>query len=195
MSKRAAISMSVLASLFLSMGSALAHTSTVLDGDETPSPLDIVYARQSHGPDRSLAFKVGTYEEWSNEVVAGGSGWLGVAFDVDMAPNRQEDRVLFVSQEQGQLRGRLYKSESWIFPTPELVGEVEVARPDTHSFRAVVPRWMLGRKRDSFRWHATSSFEDESREGCEPPPEGQIVEGYHRGCSDWTRWRRHVEQT
>lgn len=165
---------------------ASAHTTTVLDPDDSPGPLDTVASRAKH--DTTFAtFKLITYETWSSDRVEGGNNFITIEFDFDA--DRQPDRCFDVTSPDGaSLVGQMYTVGCALVLGDPKGPPLPVARPDNHSLKAEIPRRLIGKDRRSYRWRTVTSFEAADYSGC-PKPESPPPESRYGVCKDFTRLR------
>lgn len=165
---------------------ANAHKQTTIDVDETPGPLDIVYARLRH-PEGRIAVRIGTYEAWDDGVLERSQTnerrFVAVEFDTRQDDGAQVERRVVVTTEGGELVARMYGPGGGD-PMEEPLAEVDVRRPEGHSVNVSFPARLLGRKTTSYEWWAVTSFEAPGDADC-PKPEGPYDGGYGQ-CSDFT---------
>lgn len=163
-----------------------AHTRTTIDVDETPGPLDIVYARLKHREGR-IAVRIGTYEAWDDDVLQRSQTnerrFVAVELDTRQDDAAQIERRVVVTTEDGELVARMYGPGAGD-PMGEPLAEVGVRRPEGHSVNVSFPARLLGRKTKAFEWWAVTSFEAPGDSEC-PKPEGPYDGGYGQ-CSDFT---------
>ena len=135
---------------------------TVIDPDDSPGPLDLVYAQQRSSNDgRTLIFRLGTYEEWDAPTVEDVRNfrWIGVFFTHHRTTDGEWFRKLILEQDEGELTAKVYgRSVGGRPPQSEpLADNLRVWRPDLHSISVRFPARLLGKK--PYRWAANSSFE------------------------------------
>lgn len=181
------------------IGSAGAHSQTVLDPDDASGPLDVVAARAKHrvleetvthpGAGRTtttLTFRLVTYESWSNEAISGHKRF--VAFEFDRDRDGDADRCVVVTEEgQPELSGKIYKGCEYV--TDQLTGAVSPSRPDDHSVRFSVEKRDLARRVKVLRWRVMTSYEQPGSKEC--APEHPQSEGGLGSCVDTTQWKLH----
>jgi hypothetical protein len=179
---------------------ALGHERTTLDADDSSGPLDVVLVRARHKtqtevtthPERSrrvteLRFRLVTYEKWNRSLLEGAKNFVALEFNLD-GDNRIE-RCLRVRNGRHELVGRLYRG---CYRRMKLVTSVSVSRPDKHTLVAAFDKDRLRKRLGSFRWRATTSFEDpDGAQGDACYPGTSPSEGPYGVCRDSTRWSPH----
>ena len=185
--------------LLVIQGSAAAHTTTVLDGDDSPGPLDAVAARHRDlRDDRTIRLKLVTYETWTYKAISG-NVWNFITFEIDLDRDDVADRCAVVrahTPTDGAALGYsvvVYRECTYFLD--EVIAEYgmdNIEIPDAHSIAVEVPRRVLvGKRADSYRWRAvTSHQDDQDGEGSCPPPNPHGDGGYGT-CTDVTAWKRH----
>jgi hypothetical protein len=190
--KRISLIVSVAAlSLVTLAGIGSAHTQTVLDGDDSPGPLDLVAARHRHvvhdtgaGRERLLVFRFVTYEGWSNDALNGPSNYVYIAFR-----DRERCIEIYLTPE-GALEGRMIHYGCRSIPGRPIGESIPVTRPDAHSARLALPKRLLGGDTSNYVWHIATSYEREGDPNC--PPSEQYSDRREGSCTDFTRWKRHT---
>ena len=138
------------------------HARLVTDLDDSPGPLDVVYAGQRATSD-TVRFRITTFERWPTSVLGGGYRWLGVFIRTSPSANpylRSWRKVFVTLEGDGDLRADVYGAGKGGAPDGKRrLGRGRVSRPDAHSVAIVVPQRLLGSDLSSLFWFASSSFE------------------------------------
>ena len=202
---RLSISLALVAVL---VAPASGDTQTVLDPDDTPSPMDIVATRHRHARRDTAAtpghrtrerlwFRIVTYEPWSYEAIDDHEQFI--TFEINEDRDDKIERCLVVRAHTPEDEGALGYSASIYerciyFDDDRLIasyGTEHVARSDSHSLSVHVPkRALLGKGGRSYRWRVATAFTDPNPgTSCsEPDPHG---DGGYGTCHDFSRWKRH----
>ncbi len=179
---------------------AAGHERTTLDADDSAGPLDIVAVRTRHKaqtevtthPERSrrvkeVRFRLVTYEKWNRSLLEGSKNFIALEFNLD--DDKRIERCLRVRNGENELVGRLYRG---CYRRMKLVTSVSVSRPDKHTLLTAFDKDRLRRRLGSFRWRATTSFEDPDGEESDPCWPGTFPnKGPYGACRDSTSWRPH----
>lgn len=184
--------------LFITASVAWGHTQTVLDSDDSEGPLDIVAARQAHEnvtwldaqgyPTEIVVVKVLTYETWDNDVIDQG-GHRFISFEFNLDKSQDIERCFVMNSNASETFGIMYKNCKY-FDDHSMGLAIPARRiADGHGIRGYFPRKWLGNK-ESFRWRAVTSYEQEGPPCAIPDPHG---DGGYGTCADFTRWKRHSD--
>lgn len=179
---------------------ALGHERTTLDADDSAGPLDVVAVRVRHKsqtevtshPERSrrikeLRFRLVTYEKWNRSLLEGPKNFVALEFNLD--GDKRIERCLRVRNGENELVGRLYRG---CYRRMKLVTSVSVSRRDKHTLLAAFDKNRLRQRLRSFRWRATTSFEDPEGEEGDPCWPGTLpTKGTYGTCRDSTGWSPH----
>lgn len=182
-------------------GAALAHSQTVLDGDDVSGPLDTVATRAKHfsvaqtHPEKEwteLEFRVVTYETWSNDRLGGIDNHITIEFKLDS--DDDVDRCFEIRQgPDGDLEGQMF-SVGCEFVVGAPVGRPQaVRRPDQHSLQVAFRKRLLGKGVRVFKWRTVTSFDDDGDPDC-PRPDPLPPERRYATCTDFTKWKSHRVQ-
>jgi hypothetical protein len=181
----------ILASLLvvvLGSSSAVAHTRTVLDKDDSPGPLDLVAARVGH-VHRQLRLHIRTYEPWADRSLEGAKNLIRFDFNLDSDPRLERCVVVkFDPPPEGSegptaILGGVYRNNcsQQISDHPG-----NVFRREPNELTLTLAPKLIGK---SFRWRAFTSFEEDEHPDC--PPHTSGPEPLYGSCTDYTRWDRH----
>jgi hypothetical protein len=192
-----AVAAGVAVTVLAVMGPASAHVQTVLDGDDTASPVDIVAGRLSHRM-RDVKLRVVTYETWANSALSG-QGPSGrhrfAAFELDLDGDDRPDRCIAASWTNdvmsdpsiGFYRPTVY--EPCTYAPEDEIGNGTWARPDDHTLVLTVARSLYApRAEGAFRWRAVTSYADD---GDGPCAAGETEPNPYGTCTDFTEWTSH----
>ena len=193
---------SALVLLALLAGAALAHTQTVLDGDDSEGPLDIVAARHGHKAGNgkpSANFKLVTYETWTYQSIDDGRREF-ISFEINLDDDESIERCLVVRahtppEGTAALGYSATVHQDCVYfndPVVKSYGVDHISFPDAHSVRVRVPkRVLLGAGVDNYRWRGVTSFEqyEHQNDPCYTPPAPS--DGLYGICADFTSWKRH----
>lgn len=183
----------VIASLgLLFVPPAWSHTQTLIDRDDTPSPLDTVAVRHWHrvSGDRneaSLVFKLVTYETWDSSVL-GHSFENFISFEFDENLDGRPERCFDIQLKGESLKGRMYTGFGCVAHASAVGSAIPVARPDEHSVKVNIPKHLVGRKVSRYRWRSATSFEQQDHPEC-ASPEQLPPERRYATCVDRTGWK------
>jgi hypothetical protein len=175
------------------LGSAAAHVQTVLDGDDSSSPVDVVAGRLSHGR-RELRLRVVTYEEWASSTLGGQKRFA--AFEVDLDRDGRPDRCIAASwtndvmddPSQGYFRPTVY--EGCTYAAEDEIGTGTWSRPDEHTLVLTVDRSLFAPVSEgAFRWRAVTSYEEDGQGPCGAT--GETEPSLYGTCADFTAWTLH----
>jgi hypothetical protein len=180
---------------------ASAHVQTVLDGDDSDGPVDVVAARLSHER-RQVTLRVVTYETWQNATLSSQGGPAGryrfAAFELDLDGDDRPDRCIAASwtndvmsdPNTGFYRPTVY--ESCTYAPEDETGTGTWARPDDHTLVLHVARSLFAPKAEgAFRWRAVTSYAEEGDGNGPCRADGETEPHPYGPCTDFTRWTTH----
>lgn len=181
------------------VGPAAGHVQTVLDGDDSAGPVDIVAGRLSHKK-QNVNLRVVTYETWANSELSGqgrSGRWRFAAFELDLDGDDQPDRCIGASwtndvmddPSQGHYRPTVY--EGCTYAAEDETGTGTWSRPDEHTLVLTVARSLFAPKSEgAFRWRAVTSYAEDGNGGACGAPDDSAA-GPYGTCTDFTPWVRH----
>lgn len=160
-----ALALLTIATLFVGVP-ATADRRAFLDEDDSAGPLDLVAATHGHKTTERgtqlLVHGVVTYEKWATEDDVG-------TFSFGFNTDRDDvfERGVVVSYHDGKLTAKVFNRRGEGEGT---IGYARVWRPDEHSVKIGIPRWLMKRHNLTFyRWFARSHAQTEELEcqlGC-----------------------------
>ena len=169
---------------------ASGHTQTRLDPDDTAGPLDIVVARNSHGPTETgvkLGFRLVTYETW-----AFGDDHKSISVEFNLDRDGAIERCAVVSRRfvDGALRLRadVYKDCTEYGAEERVGGTGDVTRPDQHSLRLSFNKRLLGNNVRAYKWRMVTGYGDPESEECRL----RAPVSRYGSCSDFSTWAGHL---
>lgn len=181
------------------MGPASAHVQTVLDGDDTESPVDIVAGRLSHAK-RQVTLRMVAYERWANSALSSQGGparrYRFAAFELDLDGDDRPDRCVAASwandvmsdPNAGHYRPTVY--EACTYAPEDEIGTGTWARPDDHTLVLNVARSLFApRAEGAFRWRAVTSYAEDGEGPCRAEDETEADP--YGTCTDFTEWMTH----
>lgn len=193
-SLRFACSVAVLATALSVAGPAWGHSSARVESDDSPGPLDIVYALHDHerGRPGRLVLTIGTYERWEDALLEGPARNF-IAFEFNLDVDKKRERRVFVRYKNGELVAEMFGPGYGDPSLQEPLAQVDLRRADSHSVTVAFSKRLLRRQIEEYRWVGTASFEDQESADCPTPgrqPPG-LADGGYASCADFTRFIRH----
>lgn len=180
--------------------SAVAHTQTVLDPDDSEGPLDTVAVRHQpyklhattthpESPIHVIRLRLVTYETWSPEVLADARNFISFEFNRDRDPNIE--RCLVIKGSADKLTAQLFKNCTYLNDAPVTRPTEAFRGGDEHGVEASIGRRLVaGRSRHRYTWRSVTSYEDAAQNSPCPAPTPHADGGYGT-CTDFTRWKTY----
>lgn len=165
----------VVMGLLLTMsGIGYADTERSDDSNDARGPLDIEWIKHSHRrSERDIAQLVHTirlFERWPVDRLKH-RGYINLFFDLKGNRDWREERAVYITFENGELRAELFNFGA---DPPRFMRTVPLWRPDGRTLKVVLmPSDLRRRSFDHYRWFALSFIE-----------EGHSLCGRPGGCDD-----------
>ena len=150
---------------------AVADTTTVHDGDDTGSALDIADVTAGHARGHQLRYVISMEEPWSNSILTNEgarSEATGISLPLKLKRGEGVDAAIYIGLNEDE---SLYAEVAG----PRGYGYARVWRSDERTLKLEFPERMLGRGLDSYKWKVSTSFTDPESADCGTDPDGSAI--------------------
>lgn len=161
----------VLVACMVMGASAAADTTTLHDGDDSGSALDIATVTAGHARGHQLRYVITMEEPWSNSILTNEgarSEATGISLPLKLKRGEGVDAAIYVGlNDDGSLYAEVFRSRSR--------GYARVWRSNRRTVKLEFPERMLGRGLDAYKWKVRTSFHDPDSADCGTDDDGSAI--------------------